>query len=113
MLSRRALGDDDSRIWVAGKEKARRSRTTRSEVGVTKTGGTTGARGGRETVSRRGFLGSCIQDDRGVVDVRAWALGVAVLRSPCRHCSEQYGVRASSCFVRFDLAYVEVTHCLL
>jgi len=113
VLSRRAFGDDDSRIWVAGNEKARRSRTARSDVGVTITGGTTGARGGRETVSRRGFLGSCMQDDRGVVDVRAWALGVAVLRSPCRHCSEQYGVRASSCYVNFDLAQVEVTHCLL
>jgi hypothetical protein len=80
---------------------------------VTKTGGTTGARGGRDTVRRRGFLGSCTQDDRGVVDERALALGVAVLRSPCRHSSEQYGVRASSCVVSFDLSCVEMAHRLL
>lgn len=89
MLSLRDLGEDESRIWVAGKEKALLSRTTRSDVGVTMTGGMTGARGGREAVSRRGFLGSCTQADEGVVDEMVWAFGVATLRSPCRHCSEQ------------------------
>ena len=113
MLSRRDFGDDESRTWVAGKEKARRSRTTRSEVGVIMTGGTTGTRAGREAVRRRGFLGSCTQAERGVVDAIVWALGVVLFRSPCRHSSEQYGVRASSCDVNFNLPVREITHCSL
>jgi hypothetical protein len=58
LLSRRDFGDDDdSSSWLAGKENARRSRWNGSVVGVTMTG-TMGARGGREAVSLRGFLGS-------------------------------------------------------